>query len=251
VGPRGRPPTPDAARGATASAASGAPPLTLPLPPPPLYRVTSTCLPLLPPADTEIDWRAYMQEVEGWVVRGDTDYLHLRGDTGPLVYPGGFMWLFRALRAATAGGTDIRAAQWVFLGVYLATQAVVLDLYGRARAGPPWAVVPLVLSKRLHSLFVLRLFNDCAAMLAAYVAMALFVRHKVSGVGGDGDQPRGASRSHAAGAGGCLRPWSTHPSLRPLPTPTHVSSRPPPARLSPPDSGSSGASRTPSRCPSR
>ena len=35
-------------------------------------------------ADTEIDWVAYMQEVEG-VLNGTRDYSQLRGDTGPLV----------------------------------------------------------------------------------------------------------------------------------------------------------------------
>lgn len=34
---------------------------------------------------TEIDWIAYMQEVEG-VVNGTFDYYELKGDTGPLVY---------------------------------------------------------------------------------------------------------------------------------------------------------------------
>ena len=34
--------------------------------------------------DTEIDWIAYMQEVEG-VVNGTFDYTKLKGDTGPLV----------------------------------------------------------------------------------------------------------------------------------------------------------------------
>ncbi len=33
---------------------------------------------------TEIDWIAYMQEVEG-VVNGTYDYYKLKGDTGPLV----------------------------------------------------------------------------------------------------------------------------------------------------------------------
>lgn len=35
--------------------------------------------------DTEIDWGAYMDEVEG-VVNGTYDYTLLKGDTGPLVY---------------------------------------------------------------------------------------------------------------------------------------------------------------------
>lgn len=85
---------------------------------------------------TEIDWIAYMQEVEGWVVEGSTDYRTLKGDTGPLVYPAGFLYVYRALRWLTGGGRGadgIRLAQWVFLGVYLATEAVVLAIYERAR----------------------------------------------------------------------------------------------------------------------
>ena len=35
-------------------------------------------------SDTEIDWKAYMQEVEG-VINGTYDYIKLKGDTGPLV----------------------------------------------------------------------------------------------------------------------------------------------------------------------
>ena len=34
--------------------------------------------------DTEIDWKAYMQEVEG-VINGTYNYNELGGDTGPLV----------------------------------------------------------------------------------------------------------------------------------------------------------------------
>ena len=36
-------------------------------------------------SDTEIDWVAYMQEVEGFL-NGTLDYTQLKGDTGPLVY---------------------------------------------------------------------------------------------------------------------------------------------------------------------
>lgn len=35
--------------------------------------------------DTEIDWKAYMDEVEG-VINGTYDYTQLKGDTGPLVW---------------------------------------------------------------------------------------------------------------------------------------------------------------------
>lgn len=40
--------------------------------------------PSFPFPDTEIDWKAYMAEVEG-VINGTYDYTQLRGDTGPLV----------------------------------------------------------------------------------------------------------------------------------------------------------------------
>lgn len=43
--------------------------------------------------DTEIDWVAYMQEVEGFL-GGERNYLNLRGDTGPLVYPAGFVYAY-------------------------------------------------------------------------------------------------------------------------------------------------------------
>ena len=59
---------------------------------------------------TEIDWVAYMQEVEG-VVNGTFDYSQLRGDTGPLVYPAGFVWLYMGLYYVTAQGTNILLAQ--------------------------------------------------------------------------------------------------------------------------------------------
>jgi hypothetical protein len=121
-------------------------------------------------ADTEIDWTAYMQEVEGWVVEGHTDYLQLKGDTGPLVYPAGFMYIFAGLRQLCGrclrkrlrkasvqqntisihsscvlqallcyagnggrGAPAIWIAQLVFLFIYLATQAVVFLTYNKAR----------------------------------------------------------------------------------------------------------------------
>ena len=78
-----------------------------------------------------------MQEVEGWAVEGHTDYLQLKGDTGPLVYPAGFLYVYRALRYvvgdAGRSAAAIRAAQWLFSALYLIVLAVVLAIYGRAR----------------------------------------------------------------------------------------------------------------------
>ena len=126
---------------------------------------------------TPIDWRAYMQEVEGPLVHGVWDYAELRGETGPLVYPGGFVWLFAGLRFVAGGdGSDVRAAQCAFAAAYVATHALVFAVYARARpAGmPPWVAVLLCASKRLHSLYALRLFNDCWAILLLYAAVLAF-----------------------------------------------------------------------------
>ena len=138
--------------------------------------------PSSPRIDTEIDWTAYMQEVEGWVVDGEYDYTLLRGDTGPLVYPAGFLYVYAALRWLTGGGhgaAAIRVAQWLFLGLYIGVLAIVQRVYGAARPGPPWVILLLALSKRVHSLFVLRLFNDCWAMLFAYAAIWACTNHRV------------------------------------------------------------------------
>lgn len=64
--------------------------------------------------------------------QGERDYVNIRGGTGPLVYPAGFLYLFAALRWLTGGG-DVAAGQAAFAGLYLATQAVVLGLYVRSR----------------------------------------------------------------------------------------------------------------------
>ena len=48
-----------------------------------------------------------MQEVRG-PMNGEWDYMKLRGDTGPLVYPAGFVYLFTVLNWATSDGANIR-----------------------------------------------------------------------------------------------------------------------------------------------
>jgi alpha-1,3-mannosyltransferase len=47
-----------------------------------------------------------MQEVEGYL-NGETNYSNLKGDTGPLVYPAGFVYVFSLLRWLTDEGTNI------------------------------------------------------------------------------------------------------------------------------------------------
>ena len=86
------------------------------------------------------------------------------------------MWVYRALHWATGGA--IPPAQQIFVVLYLLTQAVVLRLYIEACVVPPWALALLCLSKRLHSIFMLRLFNDGIATLVAYIATLALIHQK-------------------------------------------------------------------------
>ena len=128
---------------------------------------------------TEIDWKAYMQEVSSTSivdpVNGTTDYSIIKGDTGPLVYPAGFVWIYSVLYWLTDKGTDIRRAQYIFAGVYLLTLVLVFRLLIRTNKVPGYVYAMMCFtSYRIHSLYVLRLFNDPVAMLLLYAAVNAF-----------------------------------------------------------------------------
>ena len=110
-------------------------------------------------------------------MQGERDYLNLKGDTGPLVYPAGFVHLFSFLKRMSGG--DIFPAQLIFAMLYIMTQAVVMGLYICSRSIPPLGLCFLCVSKRIHSIFVLRLFNDCWAMFVAYIAVFALLLRKV------------------------------------------------------------------------
>ncbi|XP_069693593.1 lethal(2)neighbour of tid protein [Periplaneta americana] len=129
---------------------------------------------------TEIDWVAYMQEVEG-VLNGTFDYTHLKGDTGPLVYPAGFVYIFTALYYLTNHGQNIRFAQYIFAFLYIVLLCLVFRIYKKSKKVPPYVLVLTCCSSyRIHSIFVLRLFNDPVAMILFYISVNLFLDHKWS-----------------------------------------------------------------------
>lgn len=124
---------------------------------------------------TEIDWVAYMQEVEG-VVNGTYDYMKLKGDTGPLVYPAGFVYVFLGLYYVTLHGTNIRLAQYIFAALYLFTIVTVFVIYRKTRKVPPYVFFFMCCaSYRIHSIYILRMFNDPVAMLFLYIAVVCFL----------------------------------------------------------------------------
>ncbi|KAI8629466.1 glycosyltransferase [Xylariaceae sp. FL1651] len=121
---------------------------------------------------TEIDWKAYMEQVAQYVA-GERDYTLIKGGTGPLVYPAAHVYLYTALYYMTDKGKNIFLAQQMFAVLYMATLTLVMACYWRARV-PPYVFPLLILSKRLHSIFMLRCFNDCFAVFFLWLTIYLF-----------------------------------------------------------------------------
>ncbi|KAK0627445.1 glycosyltransferase family 58 protein [Immersiella caudata] len=124
---------------------------------------------------TEIDWVAYMEQISQFL-SGERDYTKIRGGTGPLVYPAAHVYTYTGLYYLTDEGKDIFFAQQLFALLYLTTLTVVMACYWRAKA-PPYVFPLLILSKRLHSIFVLRCFNDCFAVFFLWLAI-FFLQHR-------------------------------------------------------------------------
>ncbi|ROT42923.1 ALG3-domain-containing protein [Sodiomyces alkalinus F11] len=123
---------------------------------------------------TEIDWVAYMEQVSQ-IVAGERNYSNIWGSTGPLVYPAGHVYVYTGLYYLTNEGKNILLAQWLFAGLYLATLAAVMACYWQAKV-PPYMFPLLILSKRLHSIYVLRCFNDGVAALFMWLAIFFLQR---------------------------------------------------------------------------
>ena len=82
--------------------------------------------------DTEIDWVAYMQQVQQ-VVDGERDYTVIKGDTGPLVYPAMHVYIYRGLYEITQQGTNILLAQVYFSILYIFNLGLAMLCYMNAK----------------------------------------------------------------------------------------------------------------------
>ena len=119
-----------------------------------------------------IDWKAYMDQIQT-IQGGERDYMKITGRTGPLVYPGGHVWLHWLLYYLTDRGTNTMLCQLIFLFVQVATSFLLTAIY--------WAFVPqpfassfmFLMTVRCRNVFVNGLFNDCWAMLFVYFAIWL------------------------------------------------------------------------------
>ncbi|CAE6353120.1 unnamed protein product [Rhizoctonia solani] len=123
---------------------------------------------------TEIDFETYMIQTDLYL-SGERDYSQITGPTGPLVYPAGHVHIHHLLYNFTEGGSlkYLPKIQELYAGLYLFTMAITFLVYRRAGI-PQYVLLLLPLSKRLHSIYVLRLFNDCWAVPLSMGAIHAF-----------------------------------------------------------------------------
>lgn len=109
---------------------------------------------------TEIDFSTYMQQID-MVNAGALDYSIIEGDSGPIVYPAGFILVYQFFYWLTDGGAKLRIAQVAFGYLFSITVLLTSAVYSMTNVAPPWTFWLLLGSKRLFSIYVLRMFNDC------------------------------------------------------------------------------------------
>jgi len=88
-------------------------------------------------------------------------------------YPAGHVHIHHLLHRITDAGRNIAMAQQLYGFLYVLSVLLVCAIYKKARA-PNWTLLLLPLSKRMHSLFVLRLFNDCWSVVLLQAAILAF-----------------------------------------------------------------------------
>ena len=134
---------------------------------------------------TEIDYSTYMQQITQ-IERGELNYDNIKGDTGPIVYPGGYVFIYSWMKLLTDGMNNLVSGQEAFRLLYLMTFVLTFLIYimieGKHKV-KPYVFYLLVISKRLHSIYVLRLFNDCFTtffMLGTILLLQLASKYKQS-----------------------------------------------------------------------
>jgi alpha-1,3-mannosyltransferase len=128
---------------------------------------------------TEIDYKTYMQQVQMFLY-GERDYKEIKGDSGPLVYPAGFLYIYSLIYYICKN--SILRGQLLFAGVQALSVALMAALYDGSDK-PSWIIFLLLLSKRIQSIYTLRMFNDTIAMLLLYTSL-LALKKKIYLVSG-------------------------------------------------------------------
>ena len=93
---------------------------------------------------TEIDFKTYIQQIQ-IINDGELDYSLVKGDTGQIVYPAGFVQIYQVLNWLTEEGTDIHAGQTLFGYLLALTNFLVIIVYTMTPNFQPWPVYLLLL----------------------------------------------------------------------------------------------------------
>jgi alpha-1,3-mannosyltransferase len=109
-----------------------------------------------------------MQQVACFT-NGTLDYDKIGGDTGPIVYPAGHLYIYTLLSMLTDGGRDIQLAQYIFAVLYALNVAIVLCIYHKAAIVSTQylhVLVVFILGSPVHSCnhvlhCLSRAFNQC------------------------------------------------------------------------------------------
>ncbi|KAI0032272.1 mannosyltransferase [Vararia minispora EC-137] len=122
---------------------------------------------------TEIDWETYMDHI-GLYTKGERNYSKITGPTGLLVYPAGHVFIHKALYDLTSSGENIARAQQIYAVLYVVSLFLACSIYQKAGGVPNWVLLLLPLSKRLHSIFALRMFGDCWAVVITQLSILAY-----------------------------------------------------------------------------
>ena len=91
-------------------------------------------------------------------------------------YPAGHVYIHDWLFQVTESGSNLALAQQIYAVIYMLSLVLSCAIYRQSGSVPNWTVLLLPLSKRLHSIYSLRLFNDCWVAVLAQSAVLAYGR---------------------------------------------------------------------------
>lgn len=121
---------------------------------------------------TEIDFKTYIQQIQ-LIYEGEYDYKKIKGDTGPIVYPAGHVLIYQMINKFLFYDQNINKVQKLFACVLSLTNVLASFCYLQVTTIPPWIICMLLMSKRIFSIYILRLFNDCFTTLFMIITTLL------------------------------------------------------------------------------
>ena len=115
-----------------------------------------------------------MEQVEKFK-DGELNYGKIEGKTGPIAYPAGFLYIFTLIKKITDG--KIWPTQIFFGIVFLLNFLIMQKIFEKSKIPFIYRLM-VVFSKRIHSIYILRLFNDPIAMLFAHISILIMISDK-------------------------------------------------------------------------